>query len=254
MADTMAENMLKTNNDINTDAEIWQRVRAGEMSARERLVEANMQLVFWLARRFMGRGFEWDDLCQIGTIGLLKAIDNFQPEYKNRFSTYAVPMILGELRRAVRDDSLLHVSCSYKEKIARILQAAQEFISLQGREPTMAELADILQLPQEQIVLALEANQRPLSLQTPIATADGRDDKETSLLETVPALDNEDKWVQNLALQEAFARLPARLRYVMEARYYKEQTQQQIATALGVSQVQVSRLEKQALRLLREYL
>ena len=112
MADTMAENMLKTNNDINTDAEIWQRVRAGEMSARERLVEANMQLVFWLARRFMGRGFEWDDLCQIGTIGLLKAIDNFQPEYKKRFSTYAVPMILGELLRAVRDDSLLHV-CSY---------------------------------------------------------------------------------------------------------------------------------------------
>lgn len=118
----------------------------------------------------------------------------------------------------------------------------------------MAELADILQLPQEQIVLALEANQRPLSLQTPIAAANGRDDKETSLLETVPALDNEDKWVQNLVLQEAFARLPARLRYVMEARYYKEQTQQQIATALGVSQVQVSRLEKQALRLLREYL
>ena len=213
-----------------------------------------MQLVFWLARRFLGRACEWDDLCQIGTIGLLKAIDNFQPAYKNRFSTYAVPMILGELRRAVRDDSLLHVSRSYKERIAKILQAGQEFLFLQGREPTIAELADILQMPQEQIVLAMEANQRPISLQTPVSAEGTRDDKESSLLEMVPASDNEEAWVQNLALQEAFARLPARLRYVMEARYYKELTQQQIARTLGVSQVQVSRLEKQALRLLREYL
>lgn len=254
MAENMAENMLKVNTDINADAEIWQRVRAGDSAAREQLVEANMQLVFWLARRFLGRACEWDDLCQIGTIGLLKAIDNFQPAYKNRFSTYAVPMILGELRRAVRDDSLLHVSRSYKERIAKILQAGQEFLFLQGREPTIAELADILQMPQEQIVLAMEANQRPISLQTPVSAEGTRDDKESSLLEMVPASDNEEAWVQNLALQEAFARLPARLRYVMEARYYKELTQQQIARTLGVSQVQVSRLEKQALRLLREYL
>lgn len=245
----MAENLLKQNNDINADAEIWRRVRAGDAEARERLVEANMQLVFWLARRFNGRGFEWDDLCQIGTIGLLKAIDNFQPEYKNRFSTYAVPMILGELRRALRDDGLLHISRSYKEKITQILQAGQEFLAAEGREPTIAELAEKLQMPQGQIVLALEANQRPLSLHTPLA-----EDQNVSLLELMPANDGEEKWVQNLALQDAFARLPARLRYVMEARYYKEETQQRIAEALGVSQVQVSRLEKQALRLLREYL
>ncbi len=250
----MTENLLRQNNDINAEAEIWQQVRAGDNGARERLLDANMQLVFWLARRFVGRGFEWDDLCQIGVIGLLKAIDNFQPEYKNRFSTYAVPMILGELRRAVRDDGLLHVSRSYKERIAKILQAGQEFLAGQGREPTVAELAEILQLSQSQIVLALEANQRPVSLHAPLGAEGARENKEATLLEMLPDGDGEEAWVQNLALQEAFARLPARLRYIMEARYYKEETQQQIASVLGVSQVQVSRLEKQALSLLREYL
>lgn len=249
----MTENLLRQNNDINAEAEIWQQVRAGDKEARERLLEANMQLVFWLARRFMGRGFEWDDLCQIGVIGLLKAIDNFQPEYKNRFSTYAVPMILGELRRAVRDDGLLHVSRSYKERIAKIMQAGQKFLAEQGREPTVAELAELLQLSQSQIVLALEANQRPVSLQTPLGES-ARENKEATLLELLPDADGEEAWVQNIALQEAFARLPARLRYIMEARYYKEETQQQIASVLGISQVQVSRLEKQALSLLREYL
>lgn len=246
--------MAKENIALNEEPEIWQQVRSGNAGeraeARERLVEANMQLVFWLARRFVGRGCDWEDLCQIGTIGLLKAIDNFQPAFKNRFSTYAVPMILGELRRAIRDDTLLHVSRSYKEKMAKIMQAAQRFMEEQGREPTISELAALLELPQEQIVLAMEANQRPLSLQTPLDQEGG----EATLQELVPAADGEDDWVQSLALQQAFARLPERLGYIMEARYFKEQTQQQIAQSLGVSQVQVSRLEKQALRLLREYL
>ena len=247
--------MAKENIVLNEEPEIWQQVQSGSAAeraeARERLVEANMQLVFWLARRFVGRGCDWEDLCQIGTIGLFKDIDHFQTAYKNRFSTYAVPMILGELRRAIRDDGLLHVSRSYKERMAKIMQASQRFLEEQGREPTISELACLLDLPQEQIVLALEANQRPLSLQTPL---DNQDGGEATLQELVPAAEGEDNWVQSLALQQAFARLPERLCYIMEARYFKEQTQQQIAKSLGVSQVQVSRLEKQALRLLRDYL
>lgn len=232
------------------EAELWARVRDGDLAAREQIMAENMQLVFWLARRFAGRGLEWDDLCQIGAIGLLKAIDNFRPELKNRFSTYAVPMIMGELRRAVRDDGLLHISRSYKEKIAVILNVGQQFLEERGREATISELAGLVNMSEGQVLEILEAGRRPVSLQTPL---DNDGAGESELLDLLADGDDEEKWVCGLALREAFARLPDRMRYIMEARYYKEQTQEKIAAALGISQVQVSRLEKQALKLLREY-
>ena len=195
---------------------------------------------------------DWDDLCQVGAIGLLKAIDNFRPEYNNRFSTYAVPMIMGELRRALRDDGLLHISRSYKEKIAQIAAAGQTMLAELGREPTISELAARLQLPEGEIVDVLDAARKPISLETPLNSADEQEG-EAALLNLLAADDGEDVWVSRLALQEACERLPQRLRCIMEARYYKEETQAVIAARLGISQVQVSRLEKQALLLLRAY-
>ncbi|MBQ2888411.1 MAG: sigma-70 family RNA polymerase sigma factor [Firmicutes bacterium] len=235
------------------EAELWQLLQAGDKSARDELMAANMQLVFWLARRFTGRGLEWDDLCQVGAIGLLKAIDNFRPEYNNRFSTYAVPMIMGELRRALRDDSLLHISRSYKEKIAQIAAAGQAMLAELGREPTISELAARLQLTEGEIVDVLDAARKPISLETPLNNAADNHEGEAALLNLLAADDGEDVWVSRLALQDACERLPQRLRYIMEARYYKEETQAVIAGRLGISQVQVSRLEKQALLLLRAY-
>ncbi len=243
---------LKTN--AGQEAELWRLLQSGDKSARDELMAANMQLVFWLARRFTGRGLEWDDLCQVGAIGLLKAIDNFRPEYNNRFSTYAVPMIMGELRRALRDDGLLHISRSYKEKIAQIAAAGQAMLAELGREPTISELAARLQLTEGEIVDVLDAARKPISLETPLnnAAADNQEG-EAGLLNLLAADDGEDAWVSRLALQDACERLPQRLRYIMEARYYKEETQAVIAARLGISQVQVSRLEKQALLLLRAY-
>lgn len=234
----------------NRQPDIWEQVRCGDSAARDQVVMDNMQLVFWVARRFMGRGPEWEDLCQIGAIGLLKAVTNFRPEYNNQFSTYAVPMIMGEIRRALRDDSAVHVSRSCKERITRVTAARQDFLEKHGREATISELAQLLQLDESQVVLALEANQRPLSLQTPLDTDAG---DRGSLADILPSDESEEGWVSALLLREGMVRLPARLRFILEARYFREQTQSEIAACLGVSQVQVSRLEKQALRLLREY-
>ncbi len=234
----------------NEMTDIWQRVRDGDDEARDRLVMDNMQLVFWVARRFLGRGPEWEDLCQIGAIGLLKAVMNFRPEYNNRFSTYAVPMIMGEIQRALRDDSVIHVSRSCKERIVHVTAARQAFIEEHGREATISELAQSLGMTESQVVLALEANMRPVSLQAPL---DADDAGGRSLGDTVPSEESEDGWVSAMLLREGLVRLPARLRFILEARYFREQTQTQIAASLGISQVQVSRLEKQALRLLREY-
>ncbi len=234
------------------DAALWQRVAAGDRQAREELLAGHMPLVFWLARRYQGRGLEWEDLCQVGAIGLLKAIDNFRPEYNNRFSTYAVPLIMGELKRALRDDGLLHVSRSYKEKLAKIGAAGQTLLHELGREATLSELAAYLAMPEGEVAEALSAAQRPVSLSAPVVTAK-EDGEGVSLESLLPGGDTEENWVRRLALQEAFAALPQRLRYIMEARYFREETQAAIAARLGVSQVQISRLEKQALARLKAF-
>lgn len=239
-----------TNEAANSVPDIWQRMRRGDAAAREQLVMENMQLVFWVARRFIGRGSDWEDLCQIGAIGLLKAVENFCPEYNNKFSTYAVPMIIGEIKRALRDDSMVHISRSCKERIAAVSKARQAFIDEHGREATISELAQLLDISESQVVLALEANMRPVSLQTPLED----DDSGNRLLaDTVRSDESEDGWVSAILLREGLVHLPARLRFILEARYFREQTQAEIAAVLGVSQVQVSRLEKQALRLLRDF-
>lgn len=219
---------------------------------RERMIEDNRPLVYWVARRWAGsasgRGVEWDDLCQVGMLGLIKAVDNFRPESGCRFSTYAVPMIVGELRRYFRDGTLLHVSRGYKELLGRVRRAAAEWQEARGQEPTVGQLAEVLGLAPEKIAEVLAAGIEPVSLQQELA--DG-----VRLLDQLPAAEpEEESWVQRIALQEGLAALPARLQYIIEARFFEEQTQETVAARLGVSQVQVSRLEKQALRRLRRLL
>lgn len=229
---------------------LWERLQAGDNAARERLVADNMQLVFWLAGRFRGRGLDWDDLCQVGAIGLLKAVDNFHPEYNNRFSTYAVPMIMGELKRALRDDGLLHISRSYKEKLARVNEAGRELNARLLREPTMSELAAYLDMAESELAEVLAAAQKPLSLQAP--TGDGNEDR-PELLDLLADEDGEEVWARRITLKAALTKLPPRLGYILKARYFREETQAAIAARLGISQVQVSRLEKQALQSLKAY-
>lgn len=232
---------------VSADVSLWQALRAGDTEARGRLIEENMQLVFWLAGRYRGRGTEWEDLCQAGAIGLMKAVDNFCPEYNCKFSTYAVPMIMGELRRAVSSNSLLHISRSYREKQIRVAEANRRLTAKLGREPALGELAEFLEMSAQELAEVLAAAQKPLSLQ-------GGAEDEPSPQEMVAVEDGEAGWTERLALNEAMARLPSRLAYILRARYLREETQVHIAAGLGISQVQVSRLEKQALQKLKNYL
>jgi RNA polymerase sporulation-specific sigma factor len=233
-------------------SELIAKAQAGDKAASDELVRANMNLVYALVQRFLNRGYEKEDLVQVGLIGLLKSIANFDLESGNQFSTYAVPMIIGEIKRFIRDDQPVHVSRSYREAGYRVYQERSRFMQAEHREPTMQELASRLDMTVADLNTVLEANRRPTSLQQP--TDDGDGGKTLVLGELLGSSESEDDWVDGLLLKETLARLPPRLRYIMECRYFKEWTQEQIAGTLGISQVQVSRLEKQALGLLREYL
>ncbi len=227
------------------------RAQAGDSVAAEQLVMKNIRLVYSLVQRFCGRGIEREDLIQIGTIGLLKAIENFDLNCKNKFSTYAVPMILGELKRALRDDQPIHVSRGYKEMGYKIQRQRELFRNQYQREPTLKEIAEALDVSAAAVAVALEANQRPCSLQTPL---DRQTDQKQELQDFLKSADGEELWTDAIVLAESFNCLDDRLRYIMTARYFQEQTQQQIAEKLHISQVQVSRLEKQALQKMRNYL
>ena len=215
------------------------------------IINNNFKLLCSLVQRFCGRGIEREDLMQIAMIGLLKAIKNFNLDCQNKFSTYAVPMIVGELKRALRDDQPIHVSRSYKETGYKVYRAREAFVNANNREPTIKELAKEVQLSPEVVAVALEANRKPTSLQMPL---DNNSEKINELQDIIKCSDGEEKWVANMTLENLFAILDTRLKYIMVARYYREETQQQIADKLKISQVQVSRLEKQALAQMRNYL
>lgn len=223
----------------------------GSKEATDKLITNNFKLVYSLVQRFFGRGIEREDLIQIGMIGLLKAIKNFDINSGNKFTTYAVPMIMGEIKRALRDDQPIHVSRSYKETGYKIYRQREAFINEHNREPTIKELADALNISTENVAVALEANQRPTSLQTPF---DNNSEKTNELQDLIKGKDTEDNWITNISLSDTFSLLDARLKFIMISRYFKEETQQEIAEKLNISQVQVSRLEKQALLQMRNYL
>lgn len=223
------------------------QIQNGDKRARDIMVEENMGLVYSIAKRFMGRGCEREDLIQIGAIGLIKAINKFDVSLGVQFSTYAVPMIMGEIRRFLRDDGSVKVSRSLKERAAAIKHMRQKLTGELGREPDLSELARALSLSAEEIAAAENATSAAESIQR--ETGEGG----FSLEDVLCTAGIEEGILERMALREAMAQLPERERQVIDLRYFHGLTQERIARLIGVSQVQVSRIEKKALGQLRSY-
>ena len=226
--------------------------RAGDRQARQEMVQGNLRLVLSVVQRFAGRGENMDDLFQVGCIGLIKAIDNFDPAQNVRFSTYGVPMIIGEIRRYLRDNSSIRVSRSMRDTAYRVLQAREKLQREQQREPTVEQIARELGIRREEVVFAMDAVCDPVSLFEPIYS-DGGD--AVCVMDQVRDNKNTDEdWLEQIALKEAMARLSERERQILALRYSDGKTQMEVSSEIGISQAQVSRLEKSALRSMRNYL
>ena len=221
------------------------RAHQGDKTAREALVKDNLGLVWSIVRRFAGRGCETEDLFQIGSIGLLKAIDKFDLSYEVRFSTYAVPMIAGEIRRFLRDNNALRVSRTLRDTAYRAMQARETLEKQLGREPTMDEIAAAAGLARREVTAALESVVEPLSLDEPVYT-DGGD--AMYVIDQVRDPDSEESWISGLQFRDTVAALSPREKRIMELRYLRGKTQMEVAQEIGISQAQVSRLEKGALQ------
>ncbi len=224
----------------------------GESKAKEQLIMENMGLVYTVARRFINRGLEMDDLIQIGTVGLIKAIDRFDMNYQVCFSTYAIPMIMGEIRRHLRDNGSMRVSRSLKERAVKVMKEKERLLQTLGMEPSIHDIAGALQLNAEDVVECLDACVSPISLSEAIS-GDGND----ALCVEDQVRDkkeNEEKWVEKLAIEEAMDYLTERERKVIVLKYYMGKTQGEIAGQVNLSQAQVSRIEKSALLTMRGHL
>lgn len=224
--------------------ELLKKVREGDKAARDCLVEGNLRLVLSVVQRFSSRGENLDDLFQIGCIGLIKAIDNFDMSQNVRFSTYAVPMIIGEIRRYLRDNDTLRVSRSIKDTAYRAMQAKEELTAEFGREPTVIELAQKLGIKKEEVVLALESIVEPLSLYDPVYS-DGGDT--IYVLDQVGDKNDDTAWLQEIAFKEAVRKLGDREKKILALRFMQGKTQMEVSHEIGISQAQVSRLEKGAI-------
>lgn len=216
--------------------------QSGDQNAKDILVERNVRLVWSVVQRFMNRGYDPDDLFQIGCIGLLKSIDKFDLSYDVRFSTYAVPMIIGEIQRFLRDDGSVKVSRSLKEMGNKIRRKKDDLTKMLGRSPTISEIAEALDISVEDVVHAQEAAKTPHSIHETVYENDG---DPITLLDQIS--DQETNWFDKIALQEVIRDLDERERLIVYLRYYQDQTQAEVARRLGISQVQVSRLEKKIL-------
>jgi RNA polymerase sporulation-specific sigma factor len=225
--------------------ELLKKAKAGDGLARDKLVNCNLKLVFNLVKRFQNRGYELEDLFQIGCIGLMKAIDKFDLNYDVKFSTYAVPMIVGEIRRFLRDDNPVKVSRSVKELAYKIQQVREILTARLGREPSVGEIAAELSLNREEVVNALEAAQAPTSIYETLHQDDG---DPIYLLDQLKGEEEGDlPWLESISINEILQKLPERDRLIIIWRFFEDKTQSVIAARLGLSQVQVSRLERQAL-------
>ncbi len=230
--------------------QLFERIHAGDASAREEFINGNLRLVLSVVQRFAGRGESMDDLFQVGCIGLMKSIDNFDTSLGVRFSTYAVPMIIGEIRRYLRDNNAIRVSRSLRDTAYKAMQMRDRLSSELGREPTVQEIAKALEIKQEDVVLAMDAIQDPVSLFEPIYHDGGdalyvmdqiHDDK-----------DNDDAWLDGIAIRGAIAHLGERERKIVKMRFFEGRTQMEVAEEIGISQAQVSRLEKSALNRMKK--
>lgn len=220
--------------------------QSGDTQARNKLVEWNTRLVWSVVQRFINRGYEADDLFQIGCIGLLKCIDKFDLSYNVKFSTYAVPMIIGEIQRFLRDDGEVKVSRRLKETAGKIRREREEFTGHYGRPPTISELAERLDISVEEALMAQESARKPASIHETVYENEG---EPITLLDQLAAPDVQ--WFDTLVLKEAVEKLNERERLIIYLRYYKDCTQAETAARIGISQVQVSRLEKQIIRSMR---
>lgn len=231
---------------------LFSEIKNGNMTAREKYIEGNLRLVLSVMKRFSGNTENADDLFQIGCIGLIKAIDNFDDTLNVKFSTYAVPMILGEIRRYLRDNMCIRVSRSLKDIAYKVLHT-KEVLTLQNhKEPTIEEISHIIDIPKEEIIYALDAIQNPMSLYDPIYT-DGNDT--IYVMDQISDKKNkEENWVEQLALSDAIKHLHEREKEIIHLRFYLGKTQMDVAKLLNISQAQVSRLEKSALLTLKSYL
>lgn len=229
---------------------LLRRAHAGDTEARERLICGNLRLVLSVLQRFSGRGESADDLFQVGCIGLMKAIDNFDVEQPVRFSTYGVPMIVGEIRRYLRDNSALRISRSMRDTAYKVLRARETLLAETQKEPTVEQIAGYLGIPREDVVFAVDALSDPVSLYEPLYADSGdtvcvmdqvRDEKNT-----------DERWLDHIALKEAIAHLEPRQRNILALRFCQGKTQMEVSAEIGISQAQVSRLEKTALGSIRK--
>ncbi len=228
------------------------KIKEGDQQAREKFVQGNLRLVLSVIQRFSNRGENPDDLFQVGCIGLIKAIDNFDLSQNVQFSTYAVPMIIGEIRRYLRDNNAIRISRSLKDIAYKAIYVKEKLSSKNSREPTITEIAKELDLPKEEVSFALDAIAEPISLYEPVYHDGG---EAIYVMDQVKDKKNTDEnWLENIALDEAMRHLGEREKHILKLRFFKGKTQMEVAEEIGISQAQVSRLEKSALKNMRKYI
>ena len=231
---------------------LFDKILEGDEEAREQYIYGNLRLVLSIIQRFNNRGEYADDIFQVGCIGLIKAIDNFDITQGVQFSTYAVPMIIGEIRRYLRDNNTIRVSRSLRDTAYRALSIKERLTTQYSKEPTIDEIAKEMELPKEDVILAMDAIQDPVSLYEPVYN-DGVD--AIFVMDQVSDEKNTDhKWLENLSLSEALKRLSEREKLILSLRFFEGKTQMEVADEIGISQAQVSRLEKSALKNMRKYI
>lgn len=229
-----------------------EQIKSGDESVRDKFIKGNLRLVLSVIQRFGNRGENPDDLFQVGCIGLIKALDNFDMSHGVKFSTYAVPMIIGEVRRYLRDNNPIRVSRSLRDLAYKALQAKESLAAELQREPTVSEIARVLEAEREDVVTALESIQDPVSLFEPVFHDDG---DAIYVMDQVSDNKNTDtRWIENISLSEAMNKLSPREKHILNIRFFEGKTQMEVAKEIGISQAQVSRLEKNALTFMKKEL
>jgi RNA polymerase sporulation-specific sigma factor len=231
---------------------LFTRIKAGDEEAREEYIKGNLRLVLSVIKRFSNSNENADDLFQIGCVGLMKAVDNFDPDRLVKFSTYAVPMIIGEVRRYLRDNNSIRVSRSLRDTAYKAIYAKEGYMKKHLKEPTVQEIAEEIGISKEDIVFALDAIQMPMSLHEPVYNEGG--DTLYVMDQVSDKKNKEENWVEELSLEAAMERLNERERYIITLRFFEGKTQMEVAEEIKISQAQVSRLEKNALKVMKQYL
>ena len=231
--------------------ELLKLAKNGDKNAREKMINGNLRLVLSVVQKFSGRGEPPDDLFQVGCIGLIKAIDNFDPSLDVRFSTYGVPMIIGEIKRFLRDSNSVRVSRSIRDIAYRAMQIKEDFINEHGREPKVEEIAKIMELPKSKVIIALEAIVEPVSLYEPVYSDSG---DTIFMMDQISDKNSDAGWLEEISLKEALKILSPREKRILAMRFFDGRTQMDVAAQIGISQAQVSRLEKGALQKIKKQL